>query len=98
MVQKKFARTLYFYMEDPNSSFYYAHKLLKVKVFTDIYTHASCFKVTIYERTHPVVNNSRYALYVVVNYNPIKPPPLKLKSLYPLLWPVQTSNPNPVHR
>jgi len=52
----------------------------------------------IYEITQPVVNNSRYALYVVVNYNPIKPPPLKLKSLYPLLWPVQTSNPNPVHR
>ena len=57
MVQKKFARTLYFYMEEPDASLYYAHKLLKVKVFTSIYTHASCFRVMIYERTQPVVNN-----------------------------------------
>jgi hypothetical protein len=57
MVQRKFARTLYFYMEGPNASFYYAHKLLKVKVFTIIYTRASCFRVMIYEGIQPVVNN-----------------------------------------
>ena len=59
MVQKKFAKTLYFYMEEPNPSLYYAHKLLKVKVFTNIHPCASCLGAMLCEETHHVVNNFR---------------------------------------
>ena len=47
----------------------------------------------IYQRTHPVVNNFDQTLYVVVHYNPIKPPTLKLKSLHPLVAPRPESGP-----